>query len=142
MQYNKPEDIILNLRKRIHNSEQHNQYFERCESAWCNPSQDNDPAADNPLGDRARIVTTILESRLLNELRNYAENQKRNVAQGAQTPEVAALLLEKYGYGLAKAIQLADLPQINLIEYVHQLTLEIDPHFLDRNWQRRYVCAQ
>ena len=37
--------VILNLRKRIHMLEKHNQWFERCESAWCNPSNDNDPAA-------------------------------------------------------------------------------------------------
>lgn len=32
------------LRRRIHLAEKHNQHFERCESAWCNPSADNDPA--------------------------------------------------------------------------------------------------
>lgn len=33
------------LRKRLHVVERHNQWFERCESPWCNPSPDNDPAS-------------------------------------------------------------------------------------------------
>jgi hypothetical protein len=32
------------LRYRLHRVETHNQWFERCESAWCNPSFDKDPA--------------------------------------------------------------------------------------------------
>lgn len=34
------------LRMRIHFAEKHNQHFERCESAWCNPSPDEDPAKE------------------------------------------------------------------------------------------------
>jgi hypothetical protein len=34
------------LRRRIHFAEKHNQHFERCESAWCHPSADNDPAKE------------------------------------------------------------------------------------------------
>src|SRR5262249_20693906 len=34
------------LRRRIHQREGQNQWFERCESAWCHPSPDNDPARD------------------------------------------------------------------------------------------------
>lgn len=32
------------LRRRIHFLEKHNQWFERCESAWCNPDPSNNPA--------------------------------------------------------------------------------------------------
>lgn len=32
------------LRRRIHIIEHHNQWFERCESGWCNPSADCNPA--------------------------------------------------------------------------------------------------
>jgi hypothetical protein len=38
----------LSLRRRLHRVEAHNQWFERCESAWCHPSADNDPAALEP----------------------------------------------------------------------------------------------
>jgi hypothetical protein len=34
------------LRKRIHFLEKHNQFFERCESGWCNPSNSSDPASE------------------------------------------------------------------------------------------------
>jgi hypothetical protein len=43
------EALNLELRRRIHFVEKHNQYFQRCESAWCNPSADNDPAKDAAL---------------------------------------------------------------------------------------------
>lgn len=38
--------IILQLRRRIHFAERHNQMFERCESAWCQPGPDDDPARE------------------------------------------------------------------------------------------------
>ena len=38
--------IIRGLRRRIHQLEKHNQHFERCESSWCHPSDDNDPARE------------------------------------------------------------------------------------------------
>jgi hypothetical protein len=39
------EAELVVLRRRIHQIERHNQFFERCESAWCNPVAGNDPAA-------------------------------------------------------------------------------------------------
>lgn len=44
-----------NLRLRIHNLERHNQYFERCESSWCNPSSDPVEFSKLPQGDRAKV---------------------------------------------------------------------------------------
>ena len=38
--------IIRGLRRRIHMLECHNQHFERCESAWCNPADDANPALE------------------------------------------------------------------------------------------------
>lgn len=35
---------MVGLRKLIHHLERHNQWFERCESGWCNPSDDWNPA--------------------------------------------------------------------------------------------------
>jgi len=37
-------DEMKGLRKRIHQLEGHNQWFERCESGWCNPSPSCNPA--------------------------------------------------------------------------------------------------
>jgi hypothetical protein len=38
--------VMLELRRRIHSIEKHNQVFDRCESAWCHPSSDNDPSEE------------------------------------------------------------------------------------------------
>lgn len=38
--------ISLQLRRRVHFAERHNQHFERCESAWCNPSPYENPALE------------------------------------------------------------------------------------------------
>ena len=38
--------IQLGLRKRVHFLTGHNQWFERCESLWCHPQIDFDPALD------------------------------------------------------------------------------------------------
>lgn len=35
----------VTLRRRIHQIEEHNQFFERCESGWCNPDAAADPAS-------------------------------------------------------------------------------------------------
>lgn len=42
------------LRRKIHQLEQHNQWFERCESAWCNTAGDSNPALES-LKDLVRI---------------------------------------------------------------------------------------
>ena len=38
------DDELEGLRKRIHFLEQHNQYFFRCESSWCHPTETDNPA--------------------------------------------------------------------------------------------------
>lgn len=45
------------LRWRIHFLEHHNQWFERCESAWCNPSADNHPAVGYKAGTRTNELS-------------------------------------------------------------------------------------
>ncbi|MBW3512046.1 hypothetical protein [Janthinobacterium sp. NKUCC06_STL] len=64
------------------------------------------------------------------DLDAYAASRKRDVARGAETPELAALLVQKYGYGLAKAVrlaaELADHPLPDLIADVDRAVAEID----------------
>lgn len=62
---NQTNDLVstemLTLRKRIHFLERHNQIFERCESAWCHPNSNNDPAKEG-IGmylDMDWIVSTL-----------------------------------------------------------------------------------
>lgn len=80
---------IIHLRKRIHASEQHNQFFERCESAYCNPVPTlaccergvADPA-QLPHGDRfahtelGKVSARILE---LEQARDAAEARCREL---------------------------------------------------------------
>lgn len=51
------------MRFKIHTLEQHNQHFERCESAWCHPSdkQWGNPALETFRGAKARAETAESE---------------------------------------------------------------------------------
>lgn len=78
------------------------------------------------------------------ELQEYASGRQKDVARGAETPELAALLVEKYGYGLAKAAVLAadmlDVPCPDLISEVDRWVRRIDPNATEnrqKRWERR-----
>lgn len=70
---------------------------------------------------------------VIHDLREYAVGRKNDVARGAETPALAALLLEKYGYGLAKAASLlrdasdGHIKPPDVIAEVDALVAEIDP---------------
>ncbi|WP_156894842.1 hypothetical protein [Janthinobacterium sp. 1_2014MBL_MicDiv] len=78
---------------------------------------------------------------LRSELYLYTESRKYEVARGAETPELPALLLQKYGYGLAdSAIIVASLlecPKPDLVSDVDQLVTSIDPDWRAHQ-QRRF----
>lgn len=42
---------------------------------------------------------------LILELREYASLRQRDVARGAESPRLAALLVQKFGLGLSKAVE-------------------------------------
>ena len=95
--------------------------------------------------DLSAVIET-LNARISEEIRGYAASRKKDVARGAETPELAALLVEKYGSGLAKAAgfvaDLLDAPASDLLTDVNRLVLEIDPKAAenrDRRWQARPV---
>ena len=73
----------------------------------------------------------LLHDRVKANLKSYAESRKKDVARGAETPELAGLLVQKYGYGLAQALDLAadlaDHPAPGLMAEVDRLVAEIDP---------------
>ncbi|PHV35989.1 hypothetical protein [Janthinobacterium sp. BJB304] len=75
------------------------------------------------------------------KLYSYVEGRKNDVARGAETAELAALLVQKYGYGLADSANIAanflDCPQPDLISDVDQLVASIDPDWR-ANQQRRF----
>jgi hypothetical protein len=65
------------------------------------------------------------------DLESFAQTRERAVQRGAETAQLAGLLTQKYGYGLAKALQLAaelgDVPNPTLMGDVDRCVARIDP---------------
>lgn len=83
------------------------------------------------------VVIEALQLRLIGEIRDYARKRKENVVLGLETPELAGLLTEKYGYGMVKAAHVLQLNDRGLHAEVNRLVHEIDPNVLE-NRQRRW----
>ena len=81
-----------------------------------------------------------LQERVLAELRRYAANRLKDVARGAETRELAGLLVEKYGYGLAKALaiasELAGEAAPDLARDIEAVVLEVDPDAVEHRSNR------
>lgn len=68
--------------------------------------------------------------RMIAEIERYATGRKSDVARGAETPALASLMVEKFGYGLMKAADLLGLPDSSLLAAaVDRLVVEIDPQY-------------
>lgn len=87
-------------------------------------------------------VLPAFQERVVDELRHYAGSRKNDVLRGAETPELAALLVEKYGEGLVKALHMAEdlleVPASRLRAEVDRLVLEIDPN-AEENRKKRWA---
>lgn len=72
------------------------------------------------------------------DLESFARSRRDAVARGAETAVLAALLTQKYGYGLAKvlrmAAELADHPAPDLTSDVDRQVEAIDP-----NWRSNFA---
>lgn len=83
---------------------------------------------------------SLLQVRVLFDLDQYVDARKKDVAYGTQTLEIAALQAKYYGYGLARALAIAeDLlegPNSNLKDLVDRIVLEIDPNAGDDGQKR------
>lgn len=67
---------------------------------------------------------------LIAELRQYADGRKSDVRRGAETPALASLLVEKFGYGLSKAAGALGVSDSALLTAeVDRLVQEIDPEY-------------
>ena len=67
---------------------------------------------------------------LTNEIRRYAESRTHDVSRGAETPALAALMVEKFGEGLVKAGYLLGLECSAELEHeISRLIREIDPYY-------------
>lgn len=74
---------------------------------------------------------SLLTLRVLSDFTEYVASRKSEVAHGMQTPELAALQIEHYGYGLAKALSIAEnlfnIPSSGMVSFVDRVVLEINP---------------
>jgi len=88
-------------------------------------------------------VLNALQEGAQSALHEYAESRKRDVSRGAETAELAALLVEKFGEGAGTVLKIAedllDGPHANLRTEVDRLVQEIDP-FAAENRQKRWAA--
>jgi len=83
---------------------------------------------DLPEGTIWPHLLEAIERDVVAEARSYAASRANDVARGAETPELAALLLDKFGEGLAKALHIAGI-ESTVQREVDKLVREIDPDF-------------
>jgi hypothetical protein len=92
-----------------------------------------------PSYNKNELDVDRLNEDLLRELKTYADGRKQDVKRGAETPELAALLVEKYAWGVASALKVLEFPARNFIVEADRLVLEIDPKFME-NKHRRWAA--
>lgn len=64
---------------------------------------------------------------ILAEFEDYGRSRIKDVGRNAETPQLAALLVEKYGYGLAKALFIMGFDTQELYNRIDTMIKEIDP---------------
>jgi hypothetical protein len=77
---------------------------------------------------------------LLDHFREYVKGREKDVARGAETPELSALLAEKYGLGMMTAAKLLEFDSGPFMQEVDRLVLAIDPKFKEnakKRWESR-----
>jgi hypothetical protein len=62
---------------------------------------------DLPPGTIWPHLLEAIEVNVLSDLRSYAQSKQNDVERGADTPDLAALLVDKYCEGLAVALRIA-----------------------------------
>ncbi len=75
-------------------------------------------------------MTDIEITALIKEIRRYASNRLSDVARGAETRALAALMVEKFGEGIVKAAHLLRAEAACELEReIDRLVREIDPEY-------------
>jgi hypothetical protein len=84
-------------------------------------------------------LLVAIERDVIADIRRYAQGHVKEVMRGAETPELAALLVDKYCEGMASALRIAGLDSV--VQAVgDRLVREIDPQFeahLEARWTAR-----
>jgi hypothetical protein len=80
-----------------------------------------------------------IERDVIEDIHRYAQGHVKDVMRGAQTPELAALLVDKFCEGMASALRIAGLDSV-VRAAGDRLVHEIDPQFeahLRARWAAR-----
>ncbi|WP_052747081.1 hypothetical protein [Burkholderia vietnamiensis] len=92
-----------------------------------------------PDGTISQHVLEAIERAAIAEIRQYADGRRANIARGAETRGLAALLVDKYGAGMAQAFVIAGIESTVRAE-TDRLVRELDPGFerhRDSRWAAR-----
>jgi len=76
---------------------------------------------------------------LVRQVRDYASGRAKDVARGAETPRLAALLVQKYGRGVVDAVAVIfDSPRAAdpISKVVDEETAKIDPLWREHDRER------
>ena len=73
---------------------------------------------------------------LIDEIRTYANGRMSDVERGAETPEFAALLTEKVGWGMNLAARALGFRVAAFVPEVDRLVARIDPEFAEHRRKR------
>lgn len=69
-----------------------------------------------------------IERDVIADIQSYAESRRNNVNRGAETSELAAVIIDKYAEGLSKALQIVGIDS-SVRVVADKLVHEIDPGF-------------
>jgi hypothetical protein len=83
---------------------------------------------DPPQGTIWPHLLEAIEKEVVAHIREYADARMRDVERGAETPALAAVLVDKYGEGMARALGIAGIDSSVQAE-TDRLVRRIDPDF-------------
>lgn len=83
---------------------------------------------DLPIGTIWPHLLEQIERGIIADIRSYADARRSDIDRGAETPELAALLVEKYGAGLARALLIVGIDS-GVQATTDLLVRSIDPEF-------------
>lgn len=81
----------------------------------------------------------IIIDKLIRQIKDYANGRAKDVARGAETPRLAALLLQKYGFGVIEAVNIIlGSPRASdpITQVLDEETSKIDPRWREHNKER------
>jgi hypothetical protein len=78
-----------------------------------------------------------IERDVIAEIQSYAESRRNDVNRGAETPELAAVIIDKYAEGLSIALKIVGVDS-RIRAVADKLVREIDPEF-DQHRQVRWL---